>query len=231
MSKVLTKYKSTVSTVIANHTVVAIAEMGHRHHGTIDNRTGKLQVCGSGGRIFHQMDRGEASSHHRSSGDQEIFLARNIICRFEVPRKITVNNAKQFDCHIFMDFCHQMRVDATFTSVYHPQSNRIVEKANALIFTAIKKILENQPKGKWADELSRSVWSHSTSICRVIKFTPFKLLYGEEPITPEEIMFCSARTRAGATYSPTEAESKDLLESERMKVVENLQSYQNEIRA
>jgi hypothetical protein len=33
-----------------------------------------------------------------------------------------------------------------------------------------------------------------------------------------------ARTRAGAIYSPTEAESKDLLEPERMKVVENLQS-------
>jgi hypothetical protein len=39
--------------------------------------------------------------------------------------------------------------------VYHPQSNEAVEKANALIFTAIKKILENQPKGKWAEELPR----------------------------------------------------------------------------
>jgi hypothetical protein len=33
------------------------------------------------------------------------------------------------------------------------------------------------------------------------------------------------------TYSPTETESKDSLEPERMKAVENLQSYQNEIRA
>jgi hypothetical protein len=33
------------------------------------------------------------------------------------------------------------------------------------------------------------------------------------------------------TYSPTEAESKDLLEPKRMKQVENLQSYQNETRA
>jgi hypothetical protein len=63
-----------------------------------------------------------------------------------------------------------------------------VEKVNALIFTAIKKILENQPKGKWAEELPRVVWSHNTSICRATKFTPFKLLYGEEPVTPEEIV-------------------------------------------
>jgi hypothetical protein len=30
----------------------------------------------------------------------------------------------------------------TFASVYHPQSNGAVERANTLIFEAIKKILE-----------------------------------------------------------------------------------------
>jgi hypothetical protein len=34
-----------------------------------------------------------------------------------------------------------------------------------------------------------------------------------------------------ATHCPSEAESKDLLEPERMKGVKNLQSYQNETRA
>jgi hypothetical protein len=118
-----------------------------------------------------------------------------------------------------------MGVEATFTSVYHHQSNRVVEKANTLIFTTIKKILENQSKGKWVEELPRSVWSHNTSVCRATNFTPLKLLYGEEPVTLEEIKFHSARTRAEATYSPTEVKSKDLLEPERMKVIKNLQSY------
>jgi hypothetical protein len=66
------------------------------------------------------------------------FLWQNLICHFEVLRKITVDNAKQSDCHIFKDFCHQMGVEAAFTLVYHPQSNGAVEKANTLIFTAIK---------------------------------------------------------------------------------------------
>jgi hypothetical protein len=115
-----------------------------------------------------------------------------------------------------------MELDAAFASIYHPQSNRAVERANALIFKAIKKTLRNQPKGKWAEELPRSVWSHNTSVCRATKFTLSKLLYGEEPVTPEEIKFRSSRTRVEATYSPTKAKSKDLLEPERMKVVENL---------
>jgi hypothetical protein len=128
-----------------------------------------------------------------------------------VPKEITVDNIKHFDCHIFKDFCRHMGVKAAFTSVYHPQSNRVVEKVNALIFTAIKKILENQSKGKWTEEFPRAIWSHNTSICRDTKFTPFKLLYGEEPVTLEEIKLRSARTKTEATYSPSEAESKDLL--------------------
>jgi hypothetical protein len=57
------------------------------------------------------------------------------------------------------------------------------------------------------------------------------LFYGEEIVTPEEIKLHSARTKAEAIYSPVEAKSKDLLEPECMKAVENLQSYQNETRA
>jgi hypothetical protein len=48
------------------------------------------------------------------------FFLQNIICRFMVPRKITVDNAKQFDCHVFKNFCHQMGVKVAFASVYHP---------------------------------------------------------------------------------------------------------------
>jgi hypothetical protein len=74
-----------------------------------------------------------------------------------------------------------------------------VEKENALIFIAIKKILENQAKDKRTEELPRAVWSHNTSICRATKFTPFKLLYGEEPVTLEEIKLHSTRTKTDAT--------------------------------
>jgi hypothetical protein len=90
---------------------------------------------------------------------------------------------------------------------------------NALIFTAIKRILENQPKGKRVEELSRVVWSYNTSVCRATKFTPFKLLYGEESVILEEIKLRSTRTKMDSTYSPSKAESKDLLELDCMKAV------------
>ena len=61
-----------------------------------------------------------------------------------------------------------------------------MERANDTIFAGIKKNITELPKGKWADELQRVIWSHNTTESRATKFTPFKLLYGEEVVTPEK---------------------------------------------
>ena len=88
-----------------------------------------------------------------------------------------------------------------------------MERANGVIFAGIKKIVTELPKGKWADELPRVIWSHNTTESRTTKFTPFKLLYGEEAVTPEEIKLKSWRTAEGAetskkTSSPQLTQSK-----------------------
>jgi hypothetical protein len=45
------------------------------------------------------------------------------------------------------------------------------------------------PKDKLVDELPKVVWVHNTTVLRSTNFSPFKLLYGEEVMTPEEIQF------------------------------------------
>jgi hypothetical protein len=78
-----------------------------------------------------------------SSASIKEFFWQNIIYRYGVPRNITVDNA------IFRDFCKQIGMKVTFVSVYHPQSNGAVERANSLIFEAIKKILLGEKKENW----------------------------------------------------------------------------------
>jgi hypothetical protein len=66
------------------------------------------------------------------------------------PQEITINNARYFDTSMFKDFCHQVGTKVSFTFVYHPQSNGAIERAHALFFEAIRKIIEGEKKGKWA---------------------------------------------------------------------------------
>jgi hypothetical protein len=98
------------------------------------------------------------------------------------------------------------------TSVRHPESNGLVERANDIIMTGIMKLIFNQPRGKWPDELIKVVWSHNTTMSRLTCFTPFKLLFGDEAITPEEAKAGSIRTVASAEDEADYSMEKDAIE-------------------
>jgi ribonuclease HI len=158
------------------------------------------------------------------------FFWQNIVCRFGVPKAITVDNGTQFDSEAFREFCDQIGTKIHFASVRHPESNGLVERANGIIMTGIMKLIFNQPRGKWPDQLIKVVWSHNTTISRSTGFTPFKLLFGDEAITPEEAKTGSIRVVASAE-SESEADysvEKDAIEGIRLQAVENISKYQAE---
>jgi hypothetical protein len=113
-----------------------------------------------------------------------------------------------------------------FASVRHPESNGLVERANGIIMTGIMKLIFNQPRGKWPDELIKVVWSHNTTISRSTCFTPFKLLFGDKAITPEEAKAGSIRTAALAEDKADYHVAKDTIEGTRLQAVENIYKYQ-----
>jgi hypothetical protein len=82
--------------------------------------------------------------------------------------------------------------------------------------TGIMKLIFNQPRGKWPDELIKVVWSHSTTVSSSTGFTPFKLLFGDEAITPEEAKAGSIRTVASAEDEADYFMAKDAIEGIRL---------------
>jgi IS30 family transposase len=77
------------------------------------------------------------------------FFWQNIVCRFGVPKAITVDNGTQFDAETFKTFCDQIGTKIHFAYVRHPESNGLVERANRIIITGTMKSIFNLPKGKW----------------------------------------------------------------------------------
>jgi hypothetical protein len=78
--------------------------------------------------------------------------------------------------------------------------------------------------------MPRAVWSRNTMVYRATNFTPFWLLFRAKAVLPEEIKHQSLRTTAEAPPCLNEAGEKDLLDSDRLKVVTNPQRYQNKTR-
>jgi transposase InsO family protein len=145
-----------------------------------------------------------------------------------VPKAITVDNRTQFDAETFKTFCNQIGTKIHFTSVRHPESNGLVERANGIIITRIMKSIFNQPRGKWPDELIKVVWNHNTVVSRSTRFAPFKLLFGDEAITPEEARMGSIRTLASIEDEGDCQITKDIIEGTRLQAIEHIYKYQAE---
>jgi hypothetical protein len=163
-----------------------------------------------------------------TSATVQKFFWQNIVCRFGLPKAITVDNRTQFDVETFKAFCDQIGTKIHFASVRHPESNGLVERAKRIIITGIMKSIFNRPRGKWPDELIKVVWNQNTIVSRSTEFTPFKLLFGDEAITPEE-----ARTGSIRTLASTEDEEdckilKDTIEGTRLKAIEHINKYPTE---
>jgi hypothetical protein len=186
MSKNTKSAKLAIHASSPNSSVMAFAKVGNGSSQTAANSSRKLQFVPVAVDYFTKWVEAKALANITAPTIQKFFW-QNIVCRFEVPRELTVDNGKQFDYYSFKEYCKTLGTHAKFSLVYHPQSNGAVERANGLIFSRIKKCLFDQKKGKWINELPKVIWSHNTIVSRATGFTPFHLLFGTEAMTPEEI--------------------------------------------
>jgi hypothetical protein len=82
------------------------------------------------------------------------------------------------------------------------------------------------------DELPKVIWSHNTTISRATGFTPFRLLFGTEAMTPEEIKNESMRVLKGKEIEEIDKKvEKDMIELTILEAAENIEKYQRETRA
>jgi transposase InsO family protein len=125
-----------------NTAYLAIAKMGPGFIRPTSTSTSYFEICCGGCRIFFQVDRSKAFGIITSVTVQKFFW-QNIVCRFGVPKAITVDNGTHFDAETFKDFCAQIGMKIHFASVRHPESNGLVERANDIIMTGIMKLIFN----------------------------------------------------------------------------------------
>jgi hypothetical protein len=76
------------------------------------------------------------------------------------------------------------------------------------------------------------MWSHNTTVSRATGFTPFRLLFGTEAMTPEEIKNESMRVlKAKQSEEADQKVEKDMIELTILEAVENIEKYQKETKA
>src|SRR3989337_95512 len=153
------------------------------------------------------------------SGPVIAFIS-DVVHRYGVPHSIIPDNGSNFTADEVKPWCANLGIKLDYASVYHPQTNGQVKRANGMIMSGIKprlvRSLQESDK-HWVEELDSVLWGLRTTPNQTTGHTPSFMVYGIEAVLSCDIIHDSPRVRM---YEEREAElnrqdSLDALEEER----------------
>ena len=84
-----------------------------------------------------------------------------VVDRYGVPHSIITDNGSNFTVDEVKTWCAKLGIKLDYASVYHPQTNIQVERANGLIMSRIKPRLVRSLRESdkcWVEELVSVLW-------------------------------------------------------------------------
>lgn len=96
------------------------------------------------------------------------FLERHIICRFGIPRRITLDNGKAFTSTKMARFVNKYKIDWNYSTGYYPQANGLAEAFNKTLGGILKKTVSKH-KRDWHDRLFEVLWAYRVTVRRPTK--------------------------------------------------------------
>ena len=121
-----------------------------------------------------------------------------VVHRYGVPHNIITDNDMNFMADEVKLRCSNMGIKLDYASVYHPQTNVRVGRANGLIMSGIKHRLVrslNESNTHWVEELDSVPWGLWTTPNLTTGYTPFLMVYDAEAVLPCDIIHDSPRVR------------------------------------
>ena len=107
--------------------------------------------------------------------------------RVGVPDEVVHDCGRQFISDVMKQVERLQGVASIHTTLYHPQSNGLVERFNRTLKEMIKKTTQDQPE-EWDRFLPALLFAYRETPQRAADFSPFELLYGREVRGPLAIL-------------------------------------------
>lgn len=111
----------------------------------------------------------------------------NIFCRIGFPHTILSDNGPQFKSEIYLQVCRFFNIKPTKSSIYHPQSNGMVERFNGTLKSILRKVAENEPDN-WDRFISAALFAYREIPNETTGVSPYELVFGRKVRGPMSIL-------------------------------------------
>ena len=116
-------------------------------------------------------------------------LVHEFICRFGIPEHLHTDQGRNFEAEIIIkEICKLLDIKKIWTSPYHPQSDRMIERFNRTLLNMLSTALEKNCND-WDLRLPMLMLAYRTSVQETTGVTPFSLMFGRSAWLPIDIEF------------------------------------------
>ena len=115
------------------------------------------------------------------------------------PERLLTDRGSNFISDVVAELLRLLRVKAIMTSSYHPQTDGKNEISHRLLLSQVRSFISKSDSAEWDEYLPFFAFAANSSPIYNTTLTPFYLLHGRQPQTPNDIAFNSNLLQQFAT--------------------------------
>ena len=100
-----------------------------------------------------------------------------------VPKELVTDRGSQFTSEFWREVCRLVGTKQCMTTAYHPQANGQTERTNSTLEGMLRHFVSRE-QNDWDDWLDCAEFAINNSWQESVQNTPFRLNYGQDPLTP-----------------------------------------------
>ena len=112
-------------------------------------------------------------------------LVNHVFAVFGPPRSIYSDQGKEFTAALTTEVIQTFNVKQRTITIYHPAASGLVERYNGHLISILRALVHEQ-ENTWDMSLPLAMLAHNTSFHRVLRETPYFLMFLRDPNLPYE---------------------------------------------
>ena len=155
-------------------------------------------------------------------------LVKRVISQFGIPEKVITDRGPQFAANLWHRVLTFLGSKPALASAHHPQTDGQTERAVQTVKRLVSAFA-NEQEEIWEELLPMFQFALNDAFCESTASTPFRTLYGYDPISPMRLITRQSReaTQTDQPLSPSEWEEKTV--EQLNKVWQFIRDHQQEV--